>query len=93
MKIGDNISELRRLESQATPGPWSVQYGYNLLAVDPRGGFRCPLTNSGMDYNERGANYALIAAMRNALPALLDEIERLRNRVAEMAALVSGPKQ
>ena len=68
--------ELRRLEKAATPGPWAVESDgvYN----DTRSYMVVPLGDSEQD----DADAALIAAMRNALPALLD--------VAEAAQAVCG---
>lgn len=81
-----NIKELRRLERAATPGPWETTTWDGLLYVASvqqlQGSYVCEL-GIGSDGAERDA--ALIAAARNALPALL--------RVAEAAReLAAGPE-
>lgn len=63
-----NIEHLRRLHEAATPGPWEdcdVAVG---VMVD--GLMHCP--------EARMADGVLALAVRNALPELLDEVERLR---------------
>lgn len=69
------IERLRRLEREATPGPWVfdkkgpeffITHGLKIEA-DP----------------QRLADDAFVVAARNALPSLLDEIEELRNDVRD----------
>lgn len=74
------LKRLSEIEQAATKGPWEKQYSFNLRSPDPRGGTMCPLSNSGMDVEQREANFTFVAAARNALPALiasLVEIEEL----------------
>lgn len=75
-----NIKELRRLERAATPGPWETTTWDGLLYVASvqqlQGSYVCEL-GIGSDGAERDA--ALIAAARNALPALLRVAEAARN--------------
>ena len=60
------ITELRQLHQQATPRPWKATTACDVIQAE-KGGL---LAES---YGE--ANTVLIAAMRNALPALLDIAE------------------
>lgn len=85
------LAELRRLEQSATAGPWKfVPGGYA-----DKGGH--VLTASSDDepwtnrvliiahyfYDKDDADYSLIAAARNHLAPLLDEVERLRAALRE----------
>ena len=65
------IGELRELLAKATPGPWKVYRD------------RCPgIGVASTKYNiggfESDADNALAVAAVNALPTLINEIERLR---------------
>jgi chromosome segregation ATPase len=62
-----DTKELRRLLERATPGPW-YEDGDEIRSDSEMG--RMPYVPT---------NRALIVAMRNALPGLLDEVERLRD--------------
>ena len=64
----DKLAELRALEEAATPRWWAPVTCYSLVTND-----RSSLTHGTSD-----ANRALIAAMRNALPALLDVADAAR---------------
>ena len=78
------LDELERLENAATPGEWSLEGEITVIADDEDGfkpWFVCEATSDcGYERDHAGDNAALIAASRNALPALL----RLA-RVAEQA--------
>lgn len=76
MPTDDLLATLKRLDAEATPGPWEVFAELNLKAPDPRGKTMCPLTNSWLD-EQRKANYRMIAETRNALPGLIAALERL----------------
>lgn len=69
----EEIAELRRLDAEATPGPW----------VDA-GGVKSYFGGAGPGSQ---ADTALIAATRNALPRLLDAAEALAERTRERDAL------
>lgn len=62
--IPDMIAELRRLEAEATPGPWDVS---GLTVYDT--------CMDSVASTHSAADAALIAAMRNALPELLKALE------------------
>lgn len=87
MRLAESeVAELRRLDAEATPGPWdSVQGGDGV--EEPRH-FVCVMraTGTAADFDEN--NSALIAATRNALPRLLDEREALLCELAEAVRLV-----
>jgi hypothetical protein len=83
------IDELERLLSEATPGPWEVAHGTfkdrdtHIIAPDgtdepwiiaEMGGY----VISRGEFDEMMPNADLIAALRNAAPALLTEVRRLR---------------
>jgi len=86
-------AELRRLEKMATSGPWRhVKDSFDLpehfiVVADP-----CaePPTICGPDGPDEGMNenYDFIVAMRNALPALLDENELLGTEVQRQAKVI-----
>lgn len=77
--IPDTIKRLRELDAEATKPPWKATEVYT-IAQD--GGKHKQLMSvssppSGT-HKERHANTALTVALRNSLPALLAEIDRLR---------------
>jgi hypothetical protein len=86
-----DTKRLRELLAKATPGPWRAERigeeeslvhapeSAEQLAKRRDVGHACVFCDS-----HHAANAELIAAAVNALPALLDEIDRLR-RVAEAA--------
>lgn len=67
------IPELRRLLAEATPGDWKIGPSQFDLETD----------RVHIGYMFMGVDAALITAAINALPALLDEIERLRARMPD----------
>lgn len=80
-----DIIELRALLEKATPGPWVIarpeQKGEDwphgiIVAATARG---LGIYASGDTATFPSADRAMIAAARNALPALLDEIEALKH--------------
>jgi len=76
----EEITRLRTLCDAATPGPW-MRVG--LFVLDDQ----CWWLDT------RGDNTAFITAAREAVPALLDEVEKLRAALkpfAERAALYEG---
>ena len=72
---------LRELAEKATPGPWRK------VVCNKEDGWSCVMgeheaVTDGVQTGEmNGDNADFIAAARNALPELLDEVERLRARV------------
>lgn len=83
----ERLQELERLEQAATPGPWEVANGkkrHFCLAdcaivggTDTEYGLRC-IAKCNDNFPEAFADARLITAARNALPALLAEVKRLR---------------
>lgn len=63
-----DTAELRRLEAEATPGPWKL--AGKATVNSPTGGGIASVTMSN-----RASNAALIVAMSNALPELLAKAE------------------
>lgn len=79
-----DLEELHRLLSAATPGPWNASLsGYSVRCVE--GYIVCAAQGAEWGVGQMVANQELIAAMRNALPALLDGYEAGRQREAEVA--------
>jgi len=76
----EEIAELRRLDREATPGLWEARA---CSVVTPRNGF-------DIDALPRPEEADLIAAARNALPRLLDEMERLRIERDAARELLNG---
>lgn len=87
-----------RLWAAATAPPWTVFAELNLRAPDPRPGrytkqptTQCPLTNSGLELEQKAINIRFIAHARNTeYPAMLceavAEIERLHSTATKLAA-------
>jgi hypothetical protein len=83
----DDLAELERLHAKATPGPWEVDTcddpdelrddGWYFIWSD-----HGQVTTHWHSRNSR-TNHQLIAATRNALPALLAEVRRLRLALQE----------
>ena len=74
----DVIERLRALEQAATPGPWTWVEPHSVIhdvetEVAPR--VEVPVAAIEGLFRMRHANGELIAAMRNAFPALLDVVE------------------
>lgn len=82
----DKLEELRRLEKAATPARWQSN-GDGTEVTGPEF-----FDNDGNDWQSicgsfpHKGNANLIAAARNALPELLDEIERLRDALQVIAS-------
>jgi hypothetical protein len=79
------IDELRRLESEATPGPWQAEGGAVTGLPDPEGEYHAVVTRSAVIWSEdehEAKDAALIAAARNALPLLLEVVEAAQRVVA-----------
>lgn len=80
-----DIDRLEALDRAATPGPWQVGYGYT-----DRGGLYTSIeaadgvTEVLGENSPTDADAALIAAMRNALPHLLEVAKLARQVIAEL---------
>ena len=89
------LIEWRELTNAATPGKWTVKHEY-----DGEDGITYKWPQRIMaegtpvvsfdDYVEE-ADAAFIAASREAIPALLDEVERLRAELARLAPAQDAP--
>lgn len=95
----EQIAELRRLCEAATPGPWvRSKYGFNILTHDSELS-TCTQRYTGdkkpteEEMAVMVANAAFIAAARTALPALLDEVERMQRERREDIALMEETLQ
>lgn len=99
-----DIDQLRALLVKTTPGPWSLGKPYvddegyreSPLFASVNGTTVCPVAVclpfphvSGM----QEANAAFVMAARTALPALLDEVERLRAALSAQPGAQSSPWQ
>ena len=102
-ETGVDIAKLRELEAKATKGPWKLgEYdetgGYDCKTGSIDIG---PAVLDGWDYGQphceeiptdglerMQSDASLIAAMRNALPDLLHEVERLRLRIAKADRII-----
>ena len=69
-----NIDNLKRLLAEATPGPWEVKQG--AVQSDAVGCVAMMATDCGDEIHP--ADLKLIVAAVNSLPAMLAELERLR---------------
>lgn len=84
-----DIEKLRALLAAATPGPWKASIYYDDgqpsgVDVESESGSVCDVRGRQLATEDA----AFIAASRDALPALLAEVERLRARKAEMCSCV-----
>lgn len=90
-----DIPTLRRLLAEATPGPWQSDFLNDDGAEDDPSwvgistpGLSAPectvVAGDGMDGMKGKRNAALIVALRNAAPGLLDELDR-RERLLDEA--------
>lgn len=92
-------AEMRELLAKATPGPWAYEchgrdgwYAVGVLAEPGTEKFLTGQQETGYaDVVERvaleielGADAALIAALRNEAPALLDRVEALERGIREL---------
>lgn len=83
-----DTARLRELLAKATPGEWKhyrrkpTKKEWQIDAVDDANGdavvHRTGFDASPLRQKAKAANAALIVALRNAAPALLDEVEALR---------------
>ncbi len=89
-----DLKHLRTLCTAATPGPWGYRPGklvcdddggaYTLIAESP-----CPHSPTKSARRAAWDNDArFIAAARTAIPELLDEIERLRQSLGNLLAVI-----
>jgi hypothetical protein len=85
------IERLRALADRATPGPWSIgedaREAAATLRAQPRSATTGAAVGAPVDviipFGRAYSDAALIAASRNAIPALLDEIERLQGALVK----------
>lgn len=92
------LATLTELEKMSSPAPWEVPEGPGGSAFV--GGQRCVVVQSSktraiVAYVPKSqwssaTDHELIVAMRNGLPALLEEIARLQKRVFELEELIDG---
>jgi len=88
-----DTQKLRELLAKATPGPWENSNGHIGLYIEERPEWSAIANvehhpDQGASADEGNSNAALIVAAVNALPDLLDEVERLRKPAQELEATV-----
>jgi len=74
----NTVQRLKDLLGRATPGPWHIQWTFNVFGTDTRLAANCGGASSNRgdgEYAENVANTKLITESRNALPALLAVVE------------------
>lgn len=77
-----DINSLRELHAATTQGEWYHTGGDCVWpTLDEKGYEAIADTNCDLSDRENRANAAFIAASHNAMPALLDELERLRGQL------------
>ena len=81
----ERITELRALLAKGSAGPWDTSVDARGTAVFG-GGDMVTLCRHVAAGHQARANAELIAAMRNAIPELLDEIVRLQFEVVKEKA-------
>lgn len=77
------LQHLRQLHQQATPGPWNSD-----TLEDGECNLECHV--DGLSIELGTLNYPFIAAMRNALPALLDIAEAAQHVINNDAAITDS---
>ena len=85
-----DIAELRRLLAEASPGPWEydgvpVDDSHWTVAEIARGAPLPMIEVPGSEAKDANADAALIVALRNAAPELLDRLERAEEERDELA--------
>lgn len=83
--IPELAERLRKLEAKATPGPWEIGYGIEATIQSTDGcvaimqdGTTVPVDlDAPDDPGSMEANAALIVALHNALPEIIEKLERL----------------
>lgn len=87
----ERIAELRELASKATPTPWVAEFGLssNSLSHEYIGWAKSPDVRGkdidDVEYKTKNDRLYMEEAC-NALPGLLDEIERLRKWIDEVCS-------
>jgi hypothetical protein len=79
-----DVPRLRALCGAATEGPWADEYGYNNGGC-PTHFLYVPGHSQGAKVEMMAQDSAFIIAAREALPIALDEVERLRGLLADIA--------
>ena len=79
-----DLAALRSLCAAATPGPWRQEFAYNNTGC-PTAMFYIPAHNQEASVEMLVEDAAFIAAAREAVPALIAEVERLRAEGMEQA--------
>jgi len=92
-----DTEKLRELIAKATPGPWQAMNAYQWDSIigdidGPDDGEMHyeSVTDITSHHDRSRANAALIAAAISALPALLDELARLRRLLREAVGPAGG---
>jgi hypothetical protein len=78
--------QLRRLLSKASPAPWSYQNHFGHYEIDPAPPRSPHFEAIAGHYGSTREDAELIAASRNALPELLDRIEKQEALIEELIA-------
>lgn len=84
------LEEWKKLADSATPGPWEVYNGGWHLGIEAADGSIASVEHC--DAFDGKPSAAFIAASREAVPALIEEVERLRETLDDIARLnFAGP--
>lgn len=83
-----DIDKLKKLADAATPGPWC--WGMRYVAQPAKeNGYRFiaqhPMAETAVEGEQWEADAAFIAASREMIPALIEEVERLQHAVSSQA--------
>lgn len=87
----DDIRFLRRLIAESSDGPWGVST-HAVPQIGCSGGGGCSTVTVRLQMGKGHADAHLIAAAKNSLPKLLDELEELR-RYAFNSGFQAGKDQ
>jgi len=82
------LAEIRNRTNTATPGPWCHREGFIETCCEPSQllGVTLQRSEAGLDALPGLANAEFIAQARTDVPRLLDEIDRLRSRLAQSSS-------
>lgn len=85
MITDEQLAEWEKLANAATPAPWAALFENDVATPDLVCVAKCP-SYVGVPFS---ANQAFIAAAREAIPALIAEVRRLRQEFDDIAPFLA----
>lgn len=78
-----DVKAIRERAEKATPGPWTIHSWGEITSFDVTQRYVAQAIAINAGYEVAKANADFIAHARTDVPALIDEIERLRRELAD----------